>query len=197
MELFDITLQKLINQAWIHPSLDWLMPRISDLSLWTLPIALFALILLIWGNKREKLLIALIIVSICIGDMVIVRAIRSVIQRPRPYETLENVRYVTKEGVELKGGSSNTPSRGRSMPSAHVCNNTSAAFWLSFLYPPWGFLSWIIVALMAYSRVYTGSHYPADVIASIPIALAYNFLILWILKKYSPSFIKNLFPFKK
>ena len=189
----DIELRQLINHEWIHPWLDWLMPRISDWGLWFVPILLVALAFLIWGGRRERLLIGLIALSVCIGDMGVVRGVRWMVQRPRPYEALENVRYVTREGVEIRSGSPNTLrlSRGRSMPSAHVCNNTSSAFWITYLYPPWGALSWILLPLMAYSRVYTGSHYPSDTLVSIPLALAYNFIILFLIKSVSPKFPKK------
>jgi hypothetical protein len=57
---------------------------------------------------------------------------------------------------------------------------------------------WYFVALAALGRVYTGDHYPTDVLASIPLSMGYTWLIAQFLdlawkRKIGPKFFPNVF----
>lgn len=60
-----------------------------------------------------------------------------------------------------------------SFPSNHAANFAAIASVLTFFYRKRRYIPWIIVVLVAYSRVYVGRHYPMDVVAGI----LYGFLI--------------------
>jgi undecaprenyl-diphosphatase len=67
---------------------------------------------------------------------------------------------------------------GRSFPSAHTVNCFSVALAAVCLFGMrvwWGF---IVAALVAYSRIYTGSHWPSDVVTSIFLGLGSTFLVV-------------------
>lgn len=186
--LLDIDLFRHINGVWTNAVLDWLMALISDFGFWFWPLLGIAALLAWRGRGRERFLLLLVGLSLVIGDCGIIQLVRHEVNRPRPWQSLDNVRYVTLSGVEMRNAGPYV--KGRSFPSAHVSNVTAVAYFLTRLYPPWGALSWILVFLMAYSRVYTGSHFPSDVLFSIPLTLAYASLIYCIMRflqrKYWP-----------
>lgn len=191
----DLHLFRLINNQWTSPSLDRFMPFISDFGFWWMPFLSAVILISIFGKFRARLLILLLGISILIGDAGLTQGIRAIVNRPRPWQTLENVRFVDLHGVEIRRPS--PWEKGRSLPSGHVCNNTAFAILVAFLYGSWGILAWIWALLIAYSRIYTGAHYPSDVLISILLSITYTPLIfhtarfLW--KKYAPKYFPKLY----
>lgn len=189
----DLQIFRLINHEWTSPALDRFMAFISDFGIWMIPLAIGAVLLAIFGKFRGRAFLVLAALCLLIGDAGIVQGIRAVVNRPRPWQALKNVRYVDMNGVEIRKPA--PPEEGRSMPSGHVCNNASIATILSILYYPWGLLMWIWVALISYSRIYTGAHYPSDVLVSIPLAITYAYLIYFLAKslwlKFTPKIVRK------
>ena len=78
--------------------------------------------------------------------------------------------------------------------SSHAGNVFALAFYLLFTARhrlPW--LAWMLfpwAALVAYSRVYLGVHYPSDVLVpallSLPLAYGVSWLYTWIIARYVP-----------
>ena len=79
---------------------------------------------------------------------------------------------------------------GRSFPSSHVVNNFCAAVVLSFFYRRWGWLYFLPAAVVAYSRIYVGAHWPSDVFISVWLAVGVALLLLaglqWAVKTAGP-----------
>jgi undecaprenyl-diphosphatase len=63
-----------------------------------------------------------------------------------------------------------------SFPSGHAATSFALAFVIWQLtrrtrYAPWGWLGWVLAALVGYSRIYRGVHYPGDVLLGAVIGL--------------------------
>ncbi|MDI6704814.1 MAG: phosphatase PAP2 family protein [Bacillota bacterium] len=84
--------------------------------------------------------------------------IKRVVNRPRPYKTLENA-------IALK-----PPSCQYSFPSGHTCAAFTMAFVLANNMPEFGLAFYLLASMVGISRMYLGFHYPTDVLAGFLIA---------------------------
>ena len=198
----DLRLLHLINSDWANPFLDWVMARVTDFGLWKWPLLVVAAALLIWGGYRARLLVVLTLLAVLLGEG-INGTIKRAVNRPRPYQELANVRHVDRGGVQIS--MPGPVEKGRSMPSSHVANNAAFAVLAGAIYGRLGRLTWIAVFVIAYSRIYVGSHYPSDVAVALVLALIYSSAIvcaarrLWQMagpKWFAQSYDRypNLFP---
>ena len=85
---------------------------------------------------------------------------KPVVSRHRPFISFTN--------CEVMAGRQ----RSASFPSTHSAGAFAAAFSLGRVFPEVRVTVWILAALVAYSRVYVGVHYPLDVIGGAIIGLA-------------------------
>jgi membrane-associated phospholipid phosphatase len=73
-------------------------------------------------------------------------------------------------------------------------NNFCAAVVFIAFYPRWGCLYLIPASTVAYSRIYVGSHWPSDIIASILLAAGLALLILALLELFWRRLAPTLAP---
>ena len=163
-----------------------------------------ALVLLFTGKDRVKSWVLITLTSIAIGDPLICNPLKHLFDRPRPFEAVEGVRDVSpgsgenrwKPAVRISGLPEEEVKHGRSFPSSHVANATAAVMAARLVWGPALRWPWAFVALAALGRIYTGDHYPTDVLASVPLSMLYTWLIarcldqLW--KKVGPKLFPQL-----
>jgi undecaprenyl-diphosphatase len=120
-----------------------------------------ALAVLIAVLARLPLLTTTALAAVCVwGADLLTMGLKPVIDRPRPFETLPEV-------DPLLGGT-----LGSSLPSGHAATSFAGAVVLGSLYRR-GLPAFILLAVaIAYSRVYLGVHYPADVVGGLLLGRA-------------------------
>lgn len=98
---------------------------------------------------------------------VLAHAAKAAVSRPRPYEVVTNA--VLRQH----------PAHGTSFPSAHTCVTVAVVVVLiPFLPRPAAVAAVGYAALMGWSRVYLGVHYPLDVIAGAGLGLVAGGLVI-------------------
>jgi len=198
----DLRVFRWINRGLNHPILDQFFNIVADGRFWTPVLLLLALYFLVRGKDRTKAWVALTLLSVGIGDPLITNPLKHFFDRPRPYQSVEGVREVSpgsgedrwKPAVRISGIPEQDIRHGRSFPSSHVANATAAAMSARLVWGPALRWPWYLVALAGLGRIYTGDHYPTDVLASIPLSMLYTWAIAQIANSIWKKVGKRWFP---
>jgi len=147
----DTWIFHLINRSLQNPLFDLVMPILSNKRYFLLPALTLVLMLLVWGGRRMWVVVAVALAALVISDLG-TNLIKAVVQRTRPCHVIPD--------VHLLAGCT----RSFSLPSNHASNMFALATvgWLGFRRWRWALV--LLAVGVAYSRVYLGVHYPADVL---------------------------------
>lgn len=174
----DQQLLFLINHTWAHPSLDRVMAAVSSFDLWWPLLIVLVVVVAVRGGFRARMFLLAAGISVGITDGLVVDTLKSVVGRPRPHEAVEGVRTLDLGPAKPRFLALNQtlkqeysvarikPPHGNSFPSGHASNNFTVAVVCAVFYRRWGWLAFLPAALVAYSRIYVGSHWPLDVLVS-------------------------------
>ena len=157
----DRALLLLLNRSWTSALLDVLMPTLTDphRERWIVygaaPVALGAWL---WKDGKRALRV-LVLAALALGaaDLVAYRVVKPLVSRPRPNHAVAGVIQRAPAGGAM------------GFPSNHAANAAAAAAVAATAYPAYRLLFWALAALVAYSRVYCGVHYPGDVLAGLAL----------------------------
>ena len=148
----DLQIFRFCNATIANPVFDFLMPLVTDVKNF-IPIYILLFIWLLWkGGRTGRICAAALAVAVLIADPVNSRILKEFFGRIRPCSALEDVRLLVPCGG------------GKSFPSTHAVNNFIAAYILSHWYRRQRAIFYSIAALVAFSRVYVGVHYPSDIL---------------------------------
>lgn len=153
----DHYLLNLINQAWANPFFDWLMPNITDLhktTFFAIGFVPFIFVLMIRskGFKSGSYHFVLLLLTLGLTDLAGNHLFKKNFQRLRPGDNPE-------VHVQVRSGYG-----GYSFISNHAANMGAAATYTFYFFPQAYWVVAPVAALVMYSRVYNGVHFPADVI---------------------------------
>ena len=184
----DQKLLFLINREWTGPVLDRVMTVASSAALWKVPLVLLVLAVLVRGGFRARAFVVVALLAVVLGDSVAGYAIKKAVGRLRPHQSEFGVRQLSLAYPPWKGlfapvqeetslGDS-TETAGRSFPSNHAANTACAALLAAIFFRRRGWLAFFPALLVSYSRVYTGSHWPSDVLGGICLGFSVALLTL-------------------
>jgi undecaprenyl-diphosphatase len=202
----DQKLLFLINQEWTNSALDRVMAIASSFDLWVLPMAVLGLLICWRGSFRARAFLVVAVLAVAMNDGLISRNLKRLADRPRPHQVLPGVRIVDLAkakfrlaalGLPLKIKASKPNSGeidGRSLPSSHTMNTMAVALVCTAFYRRRGWLAFIPAAIVGYSRIYTGAHWPSDVVISVFLGLGTTLLLLATFERVWRKAVPRLFP---
>ena len=178
LQNIDTQLFFFVNNGLSNPVFDWLMPFITTKQNWY-PLFLIIIIGLLWkSRKKGRIVVLLLIPVITLSDQIAASVIKPWVDRVRPCQAFEAMGT-----VNMLIGMKTSPS----FPSNHAANSFAAAAFFAHFYPERRWLYYTIAALVAFSRVYVGVHYPIDVLAGAILGFLCAFIVYfayeWISKK--------------
>ena len=109
--------------------------------------------------------------SLILGAIVTNLLLKNIVARPRPFAELEAlIPLITKP-------------KDFSFPSGHTTASFAVALVMLRMLPKkFGIPAVVLAALVAFSRLYLGVHYPTDVLTGFVIALVGSMLSVWIVR---------------
>jgi undecaprenyl-diphosphatase len=162
LQHIDTVLFYFINHNLQNGFFDYCMPVLTDYVKQKAVLG-FAIALVLWmlirGKPNVRLAAILLILTILVSDQLNSFVIKNLFARLRPCHVLP--------GVHLLVGCGS----GYSFPSSHAVNNFAGAMVLAFCIPRWRWAFFGFAALIAFSRVYVGVHYPFDVLGGAAVGL--------------------------
>jgi undecaprenyl-diphosphatase len=161
---WDVAIFRAIHHGMHHPWLDPIMMAFTDPGPWKFPLlGLLALLLLLRGRRGA---IGLVVLSLTIAaaDQLSSHILKPVFKRVRPSAALADTEPLF--GVR----------HSYSFPSTHASNFFAAAPVFSTVFPEGTVLAYVCAAVVSFSRIYVGDHYPTDVLGGAVLGLILGFL---------------------
>lgn len=160
------TLFQFINQSLKNPLFDTVLPLFSDKDYVVIPGVALLAVLAHLGGRRTRTCILALGLALLAADMGSEKMLKNVFQEKRPYAVIEGVHL--HRGNEWRTYDPRwydyDSRKSFAFPSSHAANVAALTFVLAFLNRR---TLWVMVPvglLVGVSRVYTGNHYPGDVL---------------------------------
>jgi undecaprenyl-diphosphatase len=200
----DQKLLFLINLEWTSPALDWVMAVASSTALWKVPLAVLALAVLVMGGFRARAFVIVSVLTFLLSDSVVGFSIKKAVGRLRPYQSEFGVRQIELARPPWKGlfqpvkekfsSGTERDGVGSSFPSNHASNNAAVALLAAIFFRRFGWAAFVPAGVVAYSRIYTGVHWPSDVLAGICLGMGVALLVLVLVESLWRRFGRRLAP---
>ena len=157
---------RFINSAIKTPFLDHVVPVFSEKAYILIPGIIVLMLLLYFGKRHARICVLALALALLLSDSGSEKALKNIFGELRPYAQLEEVN-VHRGGKWLVYDPQWYPFDRRqsfAFPSSHAANMAAVAVVLFFLNRRTLWATLPLALAVGFSRVYTGNHFPLDVI---------------------------------
>ena len=177
----------LINHEWTSPALDRFMATLSSFDLWIPFLCVLIGCVLVFGGFKARAFVLVACAVVGLAGGALDNGLKHAVNRPRPTQ-VKAVRVVDFQKLKPRFLALWKPlcittsqpeavlKPGRSFPSGHTVNNFAVAAVFAAFYRRRGWAYFLVAAGVAYSRIYTGAHWPRDVFVSVFIGIGTGLL---------------------
>ncbi len=160
----DLSVFYFINHSLSTGFGDKFFSLITNVNNWYIAYIILLGISFFKGGTKGKIAAVGVILLIVITDQTGGHLLKDLIQRIRPCNALNDV--ITPLGC----------TGSYSFPSNHAFNNFAAAVFYYKLFPKLKWVLFITAALISFSRVYLGLHYPSDVLGGAALGVIFGYV---------------------
>ena len=159
------------NNTCKNPVFDFIMPILTNEFIWIGPILLLAAGLLIFGNRKIRIIVTLMIIAVAFADSICYRILKPFFGRIRPFLTLGHVNVLAGAGY-------------LSFPSNHAANTFAMSSVVMMFNRKLGW--WLLgtSVIVSFSRIYCGVHYPLDILAGAAIGATIGLLTVFFYRSF-------------
>ncbi|MCE5330717.1 MAG: phosphatase PAP2 family protein [Bacteroidales bacterium] len=165
---------------------DELMYTFSQIFVW-IPFYVSVLYLIIISHKKKDAIWVILSLVLCIviADQVASGIIKEAVQRLRPSRNpaLEGMIHIVNGYTGGKYG----------FVSSHAANSFGFALLSSLVFKQKTYTAFVFIwaAIVSYSRIYLGVHYPFDILGGMVVGVMAALIVYFALKKLQPSSLEN------
>lgn len=165
-------IQENLRQDFLDPFWTWITSLGDKGWVWLT----LSLLLILFPKTRKAGVMALSAMALC--ALVTNICLKNLIARPRPYTQIPDLTALIPAQTDW------------SFPSGHTTASfASAGIYLQTLPRKYGAAALILAALIAFSRLYVGVHYPTDVLAGMLIGLLGSWIVCAVVSKSRTAYL--------
>ncbi|MBU1985452.1 phosphatase PAP2 family protein [bacterium] len=176
-----------INKLFTSGFFDALMPVLSNLAYWLIPLGIIWVVYFFRSDRRGKLIALCCFLVVAATDQISSSVIKPIVQRNRPCNVVPQTHlYLNGKWLYTDKFGLTTYKSSYSFPSSHAANIAGQAMYWSYFHPQISPLLVFAAVSVGFSRIYLGQHWPTDILAGyllgmfVALAVAYP-LRAWVL----------------